>query len=158
MKEIYKAVEYQENDFKHIQNEIRTLWPDPKVEVVQKEVRIPEIQVIKEEHNLIEAHELLFGFTQSQNVTKALEIYFTESKKDKPHPTAFCALGQLYEEGRYLPKDLSKAVSYFKKSADVKNPEGQYKMGQYLEKGLINSKEYFSGMYPNRESEIRAAI
>ena len=31
VKEIYKAVEYNESDFKYIHNEIKSLWPDPKV-------------------------------------------------------------------------------------------------------------------------------
>jgi TPR repeat protein len=31
-------------------------------------------------------------------------------------------------------------VKYYKKSADKNDAEGLYKIGQYLEKGLINSK------------------
>lgn len=57
-----------------------------------------------------------------------------------------------------MTKDLKKAVYYYKKSADKEDPEGMYKIGQFLEKGLINSKEYFSGLYPNREAEIRGGI
>lgn len=47
---------------------------------------------------------------------------------------------------------------FYKKSADKEDPEGMYKIGQYLQKGLINSKEYFSGLYPNKEAEIRGGI
>lgn len=45
---------------------------------------------------------------------------------------------------------MNEAVKYYKKSADRNDPEGLYKIGQYLEKGLINSKEIFEGLYPNR--------
>lgn len=45
---------------------------------------------------------------------------------------------------------MNKAVHYYKKSADKNDPEGLYKIGQYLEKGYINSKQIFSGLYPNR--------
>ena len=40
----------------------------------------------------------------------------------------------------------------------MNEPEGLYKIGIYLEKGTINSKHHFKGMYPNREAEIRAGI
>lgn len=59
-------------------------------------------------------------------------MYYSETNKEKPHPTAYCALGQLYEEGKWVPKDLSKAINFYKKSADLKNSEGLYKIGQYL--------------------------
>ena len=48
-------------------------------------------------------------------------MYQAEANKEKPHPTTFCALGQLHEEGKWVPKDLNKALNYFKKAADLKN-------------------------------------
>lgn len=48
-------------------------------------------------------------------------------------------LGNLYEEGKYVPKEMKKAVEYFIKSASVEDPEGMYKIGKFLEKNLVNS-------------------
>ncbi len=61
-------------------------------------------------------------------------------EKSNCHPTALNALGDIYENGKFAKKDLNKAVKYYKKSADKNDAEGLYKIGQYLEKGLINSK------------------
>lgn len=60
---------------------------------------------------------MLFGFTTSQNVQKAIKIYQEEEKKSICHPKALLALGELYEKGTYLKKDTSKAIKYFKKCA-----------------------------------------
>ena len=38
------------------------------------------------------------------------------------------------------------------RSAEKGNPEGLYKVGQYLEKGLLNFKHYFDGLYANRDA------
>lgn len=53
------------------------------------------------------------------------------------------ALGEIYETGKFVPKDMNKAVKYYKRSAQMNDPEGLYKMGKYLEKGLIKTKEIF---------------
>lgn len=49
-----------------------------------------------------------------------------------------------------MNRDIKKSVTYFMKSAKLNDPEGLYKVGKLLEKGNINSKEYFDGLYANR--------
>ena len=83
---------------------------------------------------------MLFGFIRSQNVVKAIEIYKAEADKSNGHPTALNALGDIYENGKFVAKDMNKSVRYYKKSADKNDAEGLYKIGQFLEKGIINSK------------------
>ena len=52
VQEIYLPVKYQASEFDNIQNEIKNLWPSPKVQVVQKEVevKVPEIHVKDDSH------------------------------------------------------------------------------------------------------------
>lgn len=95
---------------------------------------------------------MLFGFIRPQNVLKAIEIYKAEGEKANGHPTALNALGSIYENGKFVAKDINKAIKYYKKSADRNDAEGLYKIGQFLEKGIINSKEFFEGLYPNRDA------
>jgi TPR repeat protein len=99
---------------------------------------------------------MLFGFTKPQDVGAALRIY--EEEAGKGDTNAMNSLGTIYEEGRLVPKNLKKAISFFLKSAEQNSPEGLYKVGQFLEKGLVKTKELFSGLYHNRESEVRGAI
>ena len=65
---------------------------------------------------------MLFGFTRSENQPQAIEMYKLEADKQKCHPTALNALGEIYEKGKYVMKDLKKAVHYYKKSADKEDP------------------------------------
>jgi len=44
------------------------------------------------------------------------------------------------------------------KSAKMGDSEGLYKIGKFLEKGWLNAKQYFEGLYSNREGEVRGAI
>lgn len=104
------------------------------------------------------AHELLFGFTRPQELSKAIEIYQSEASKPNADPSVFNALGVLHEEGKGFIKDPNKAFKFFMKSAEKGNPEGLYKVGQYLEKGLLNFKNYFDGLYANRDAEVRGGI
>jgi TPR repeat protein len=67
-------------------------------------------------------------------------------------------LGCLCEEGRYVPRDLKKAVEYYIKSASVEDPEGLYKIGKCLELNLVNSSELFDQHYASRKEEVRDAI
>jgi TPR repeat protein len=68
------------------------------------------------------------------------------------------ALGTLYEEGKYVGRDLKKSFNFFMKSAKMGDSEGLYKIGKFLEKGWLNAKQYFEGLYSNREGEVRGAI
>jgi TPR repeat protein len=60
---------------------------------------------------------MLFGFTRSENPFAAIEMYRKEGEKSNCHPTALNALGEIYEKGKFVQKDLTKAVSYYRKSA-----------------------------------------
>ena len=118
----------------------------------------PVIEKVIEKSDLQMAHECLFGFTRPQEVAKAIDIYQKEANKQNADPTVFNVLGLLHENGKGFTKDLSKAFKYFMKSAEKGNPEGLYKVGQYLEKGLLNFKHYFDGLYANRDAEVRGGI
>lgn len=118
----------------------------------------PVIEKVIEKSDLQMAHECLFGFTRPQEVAKAIDIYQKEASKQNADPTVFNVLGLLHENGKGFTKDLNKAFKYFMKSAEKGNPEGLYKVGQYLEKGLLNFKHYFDGLYANRDAEVRGGI
>ncbi len=49
-----------------------------------------------------------------------------------------------------MSKDVKKAFGFYKKSADKHDPEGLYRVGKFLEKGLLNFKQQFDGLYANR--------
>jgi TPR repeat protein len=98
------------------------------------------------------AHELLFGFTRPQEIQKAIRLYQDEASKEVVDPSAFNALGQIYEEGRFVAKDIKKAFFFYKKSAEKKDPEGLYRIGKMLEKGSLNFKQEFEGLYANRSA------
>lgn len=53
---------------------------------------------------------------------------------------------------------MGKAFKYFMKAAEKGDPEGLYRVGQYLEKGTLNFKQYFDGLYANRDAEVRGGI
>lgn len=44
------------------------------------------------------------------------------------------------------------------RSAEKGDPEGLYKVGQYLEKGTLNFKHHFNGLFANRDAEVRGGI
>lgn len=44
------------------------------------------------------------------------------------------------------------------RSAEKGDPEGLYRVGQYLEKGMLNFKLHFDGLYANRDAEVRGGI
>ena len=67
-------------------------------------------------------------------------------------------LGVLHEQGKGFQKDMGKAFKYFMKAAEKGDPEGLYRVGQYLEKGTLNFKQYFDGLYANRDAEVRGGI
>lgn len=62
---------------------------------------------------------MLFGFTRSQNVAMALKIYDEEAGRGNIF--AMNSLGTIYEEGKYVPKNLKKSIDYFLKSASNSN-------------------------------------
>ena len=39
-------------------------------------------------------------------------------------------LGYIYEEGKYVPKDVKKAFEFHRKSATMNDAEGLYKIGK----------------------------
>jgi TPR repeat protein len=50
------------------------------------------------------------------------------------------ALGAIYEGGKYVPKDLRKALKFYKEAEKLNSSEAMHRIGLFLEKGLINSK------------------
>ena len=64
----------------------------------------------------------------------------------------------IYETGKHVPKDYKKALKFYKEAQKLNSSEAMHRIGSFLEKGLINSKQEFQGKYPNREAQIRAAI
>ena len=67
-------------------------------------------------------------------------------------------MGTLHEQGKGFPKDLNKAFKLFMRAAEKGDPEGLYKVGQYLEKGILNFKHHFNGLFANRDAEVRGGI
>lgn len=47
---------------------------------------------------------------------------------------------------------MKKAFTLYKISAEKNDAEGLYKIGQFLEKGIIKSQDAFPGIYSNREA------
>ena len=50
-------------------------------------------------------------------------------------PGAQCVVGQAYQKGDGVPKDLTKALQWFRKSAEAGNTEGQRNLGHALAQG-----------------------
>ena len=50
----------------------------------------------------------------------------------KINPSICNILGCLYEEGKFMVRDLKKAVEYYIKSASAEDSEGMYKIGKFL--------------------------
>ena len=86
--------------------------------IVYKEIKVPEIrEVIREvirnvnvSDKIREAHEMLFGMGKPQNVTEALNIYYEEAEVNN-NVVAYNAIGQIFMEGKFFPKDLNKVMS-----------------------------------------------
>ena len=70
-----------------------------------------------------------------------MKLYQDYASKDIVDPSAFNALGQIYEEGKFVAKDVKKSFFFYKKSAEKKDPEGLYRVGKMLEKGVLNFKQ-----------------
>lgn len=68
------------------------------------------------------------------------------------------ALGQIYEQGKFSQADRQKSEEYYRRSAGLNDAQGLYKMGKYLEKGLIKIPENSSDIKKRRHDQLRAAI
>jgi hypothetical protein len=101
----YQTVEIDERQFAGLQQEIEKAWPAPviiereskvaaPIAPVEKEI-VTEIKHIREEDKLRLAHEMLFGFTRSQDISLAIKIYEEEAAKDNLN--AINSLGTIYE-------------------------------------------------------------
>jgi TPR repeat protein len=84
------------------------------------------------------ANEWVYGINRELNPTLGLEIYHEEADKAN-NPAACNILGQVYELGSLLPKDESRALSYYRKSMDMKDSRGTYLYAKSLEKGLLKN-------------------
>lgn len=136
--------------------ELGRIWNDILKTLEQYEYPLkaepPAVETKIIQNDLQKAHEYLFGFTRPQEIPKAIEIYQKEAAKAHPDPSVFNALGSMHEQGRGFPKDQSKAFKYFMRAAEKGEAEGLYRVGLYLEKGMLNFKQHFEGLYANRDA------
>ncbi len=71
-------------------------------------------------------------------------------KADQGNITAQLILGKLYATGQGLPKDITKAMHWFKKAADSGDPWAQtvlgslYKTGKYIPKDIKKAKYWYT--------------
>lgn len=65
------------------------------------------------------------------NQSEAREPMKTETEL-RINPLICNILGCLYEEGKYVGRDLNKACEYYIKSASVEDSEGMYKIAKFL--------------------------
>jgi len=65
------------------------------------------------------------------------EVYSSALEKENFDRNIQCLLGNIYYEGNGVEKNIQKAIEYYKKSADVGNPEASY----YLSKVYSSQKK-----------------
>ena len=85
---------------------------------------------------LIEANEFIYGINREENLSYGLKIYHEEAENDDPAAAVF--LGQVYEEGVYLARDLNKAVKYYQKAMKANESYANYRFAMALIKGELS--------------------
>lgn len=68
-----------------------------------------------------------------------MKVYHQEADK-KNDPNACSFLGQIYEEGVFLPQNLNKAIEYYKKAIKANKSYAKYRFGMALAQGVLNPK------------------
>lgn len=84
---------------------------------------------------LCKANFLIEGFGTEKNESMAFDIFNTLSKADNSKPFAFFRIAQCFENGIAVDKDLDAAVYFYKKAADLKCPQANYRLGKAYQTG-----------------------
>lgn len=148
--EIHIVPNFNENEFRReIRGYLEDHFPhEQEPQIIPKEIIKPVEREVKPDFMRL-AHELLFGFGRPQDIMAAMKTYHQEADKPihNPHEINIVAcnsLGKIYLEGKFVPRDLKKALHYFEKSLTKdeheKDPEALYQLGQMEEKGLIGGE------------------
>ncbi len=78
---------------------------------------------------------LIEGFGTEKNESMAFDIFNTLSKAENSKPFAFFRIAQCFENGIAVDKDLDAAVYFYKKAADLKCPQANYRLGKAYQTG-----------------------
>lgn len=84
---------------------------------------------------ICKANFLIEGFGTEKNESMAFDIFNTLSKADNSKPFAFFRIAQCFENGIAVDKDLDAAVYFYKKAADLKCPQANYRLGKAYQTG-----------------------
>lgn len=84
---------------------------------------------------ICKANFLIEGLGTEKNETMAFDIFNTLSKANNSKPFAFFRIAQCFENGIAVDKDLDAAVYFYKKAADLKSPQANYRLGKAYQTG-----------------------
>lgn len=93
------------------------------------------INQIEEEKLLIQIKQLM----QQKNYIEVLPVL--EKASILGSAEAMYTLGELYFEGKYVEKDLSRAFEYYKQASEKKYPKALYELGMLYLRGEIVNKD-----------------
>mmetsp|Transcript_115027 Transcript_115027/g.171927 ORF Transcript_115027/g.171927 Transcript_115027/m.171927 type:complete len:745 (+) Transcript_115027:30-2264(+) len=120
--------------------------------------------------------------TETKNGDLEIHSYYTKSQQyldqgkyddyisllrqaaEGDHKTALYELGRLYEFGNFLDRDISKAVRYYKKSAELGHAEGQRAYAFMLDQGRVAPQNtgkailYYTFAADNRDVEASLVL
>lgn len=84
---------------------------------------------------ICKANFLSEGLGTEKNETMAFDIFNMLSKANNSKPFAFFRIAQCFENGIAVDKDLDAAVYFYKKAADLKSPQANYRLGKAYQTG-----------------------
>lgn len=70
------------------------------------------------------------------------KILFLQSRAASGDCEAYVELGDAYKAGLLVPKDIEKAIEYYKIASDNDSAVGMVKYGEYYESGIVVSRDY----------------
>lgn len=79
------------------------------------------------------------------NAAEAFSIF--NKIEDQNYAPALNLLGVMYNNGDYVDKDLDKAFLYYKKSAELGNPDAKFNLGQMYFYGEGVEQDYIKSFY-----------
>lgn len=99
-------------------------------------------------------------------VTQSLSLGFLYTSKaaKNGHAAAQNNLGNMYEEGKFVAKNLRKAFEWYSESAANKNPKAMYNVGRFYYNGLSVSKnvnesfKWLKGSYDLKQDAYTASL
>ncbi|MEB3004321.1 tetratricopeptide repeat protein [Capnocytophaga sp. G2] len=99
------------------------------------------ISSLQEAVNQIEEEKLLIQIKQLIQQENYVEAFPTLEKASiLGNAEAMYILGELYFEGKYIEKDLSRAFEYYKQASEKKYPKALYELGMLYLRGEIVNK------------------